>query len=283
MLIGDELRENFHTRKIASLTLADSYFRIDLRRVMEDGNCPVFKELNIDINNVDFAQLRLLLPCGNKKMNKCTQCAWQRSKRVRGCGAYLEYKIDPNGLNQAGYQRLTQAYLCADILCPLCQWRKSRKATNQLVVILKELTKYRFIFLTLTIRNVDATELNNAVHILLRVAWKNLINNRRFKKAIEGYYRTFEVTHDTEPIITAKMFRKKRGFYIRNGLKIGDINPTFDTFHPHLHVLLAVDPSYFDKGYDLYIKHKTWKEMWQKALGADYEPFVHVRVVYEKE
>jgi hypothetical protein len=78
------------------------------------------------------------------------------------------------------------------------------------------------------------------------------------------------------------MYKSKREFYNRHGLKVGDVNPAYDTYHPHIHVLLAVEPSYFDKDNDSYINQKEWRQMWRTALKADYDPYVDIRAVYDK-
>ena len=250
-LIQSEIDDNFNTRKMRSMFLGDSLERI------------AFKYLEHETPEQD-------------KMLK-------KGKRVKGCGAYLEYRIDPNRLNDPDYQRLTLAFFCGHFLCPLCQWRKSRKVSNQLTAIISKLAGYRFIFLTLTVANVTARELQPAVNALSGEAWKRLVNGRRFKQSIKGYFRSFEVTHDAKQYITKEMYARKRVYYNRHGLKIGDANPVFDTYHPHIHVLLAVEPCYFDKANDLYISQKEWRELWQRACNLDYDPYVDVRAVYNKD
>ena len=51
-------------------------------------------------------------------------------------------------------------------------------------------------------------------------------------------------------------------------------NAERDDFHPHIHAILEVRPSYFDSGY---IKQKDWTALWRAALGVDYDPLVDVR------
>ena len=46
--------------------------------------------------------------------------------------------------------------------------------------------------------------------------------------------------------------------------------------HPHLHILLMVEPKYFGKNY---IKQKQWIEMWRKALRIDYDPTAHIQSI----
>jgi plasmid rolling circle replication initiator protein Rep len=46
--------------------------------------------------------------------------------------------------------------------------------------------------------------------------------------------------------------------------------------HPHFHILLMVNPSYFTHGY---ISHAKWVEMWRECLKVDYNPMVNVKTV----
>ena len=277
-LVKHEADESFHDRKINSLLLSDSYHRNEFEQALQDYSCELLEAAKDDTCITDLYGLSKTFAC-----NQCYGgCHWKRSRRVRGCGAFLQYQIDPAGLNEQGYQRLTRAYFCGDSLCSLCQWRRSRKVSNQLVAIMKHLgASYRYIFITLTIQNIIAAELQPTVHLLLREAWKKLINRKRFKDSIAGYYRTFEITHDTNEIITLAMYKRKRKFYNRHSLEVGDANPAYDTYHPHLHILAAVLPKYFDKGSSLYIDQKEWRAMWQQSLGVDYDPYVFVEVIYE--
>jgi plasmid rolling circle replication initiator protein Rep len=206
-----------------------------------------------------------------------------KAHRVHECGSWLQYRVHLDRLNDPRCQRLTGANFCGHFLCCCCQWRKSRKLKNQLVAIMNHLNSYRYLFLTLTCKNVYDDELNATVDNLLSTAWHRFVNNRRFKKSIKGYFRVFEVTHDVDKIITHSMYKRKRKFYKRHNLKVGDKNPTYDTYHPHIHVLLAVEPSYFDKDNDSFIQQKEWRQMWAKALLVDYDPYVDIRAVYDKQ
>ena len=41
-------------------------------------------------------------------------------------------------------------------------------------------------------------------------------------------------------------------------------NPNFDMYHPHFHVLIVADKSYFKSR--KYLKHEEWQELWAKAM-----------------
>jgi plasmid rolling circle replication initiator protein Rep len=206
----------------------------------------------------------------------------EKAHRVCECGTWLQWRVHLDKLNDPRCQRLTGANFCGHVLCPCCAWRRSRKLKNQLVAIVNHLDGFRYLSLTLTVRNVRSDELLQTVDNLISTSWHKLVNSKRFKKSVAGYFRAIEITHDTNLIITSFMYKRKQKFYKRCGLNIGDANPTYDTYHPHIHVLLAVEPSYFDKDGDIYIHQQEWREMWAKALGADYDPYVDIRVVYNK-
>lgn len=77
---------------------------------------------------------------------------------------------------------------------------------------------------------------------------------REVKAAVHGWYRGIEITHNLD----------------RN-------SPEFDTFHPHVHVVLVVKPSYFTSKY--YLSQARWTELWKRATGIDYTPIVDVRKI----
>jgi hypothetical protein len=51
----------------------------------------------------------------------------------------------------------------------------------------------------------------------------------------------------------------------------------------HIHTLVAVTTSYFNKNYNLYLNQKDWVKLWQKYLDVDYVPIVDVRVVKKRK
>ena len=47
------------------------------------------------------------------------------------------------------------------------------------------------------------------------------------------------------------------------------------TYHPHLHVLVAVRPSYFKSRY--YVSQELLTFLWRAALHVNYDPMVHIK------
>ena len=82
--------------------------------------------------------------------------------RVRDCGTYLEYKkfID------TGEKKLHQANFCKVRLCPMCAWRRSLKIFGQVSIVMdhvEENYNYKYIFLTLTVKNCYGEDLRDTL------------------------------------------------------------------------------------------------------------------------
>lgn len=167
-----------------------------------------------------------------------------RMARVSDCGSFLEYYVTPEA------KTLHSANFCKDRLCPMCNWRRSLKIFGQVSQVMDELERqqYRFLFLTLTVRNCAPDDLPVTVQVLYD-GWRQLYHKHKiFRKSIEGTFRSLEVTR----------------------------NPKDGTYHPHLHVILAVRPDYFRCGY---IPQSEWSSMWRSCCSLDYNPIVDIRTI----
>ena len=168
-----------------------------------------------------------------------------KAYRIMDCGSFLEFKRF-----DTGEMKLHQANFCKVRLCPMCAWRRSLKIFAQVSKVMDKCNSdydFRFIFLTLTCRNCSPDELNNQIDILFS-AFRKMTGRKVFKSAIKGFFRCLEITHNWDS----------------------------NTFHPHLHVILAVNKSYFDDS-KIYISQKKWADLWQDCLNVDYTPIVDVR------
>jgi plasmid rolling circle replication initiator protein Rep len=105
----------------------------------------------------------------------------------------------------------------------------------------------RWIFVTLTVKNCELSELR-ATLTWMNAAWGRLTKRKEFPAL--GFIKSVEVTRAV------------------NG-----------TAHPHFHCLMLVPAGYFTRGY---ISHAKWQELWQGCLKTDYPPIVDVRVVKSK-
>lgn len=196
----------------------------------------------------------------------------RKADRASRCGSKLVFKVLPDGS-----KRLESADFCQIRLCPVCSWRREMKIFSQLskVVAHVEGDGYRYVFLTLTCKNVDGLDLSKAIDDLF-VSFKRFFKIKPIEKVVMGYFRALEITHDTERRITKKMYRERKNYYDGLNLKAGDWNPNFNKYHPHFHVMIAVNTSYFKK---YYISQAQWTEYWMQSLQVDYVPMVDIRTV----
>jgi plasmid rolling circle replication initiator protein Rep len=169
-------------------------------------------------------------------------------ERVYQCAEVLKFVEQSDGT-----KKLYQSYFCKNKLCALCNWRRSMKYSYQASKIVEEAMirqpKGRFLFLTLTVKNVTGQELNQSMTDILR-GFNRLMKYKKVDKNLIGFLRATEVTYSKE----------------------------LDNYHPHLHVLLMVKPGYFRSKAD-YLNQEEWTELWQKAMKLDYTPLVDIRAV----
>lgn len=173
---------------------------------------------------------------------------------------------------------------CKNRFCPICAWRKARKDAMALSVTMEAMHAehdVRYLFLTLTTPNVKAHEVKSEI-AMMNKAFHKMFKRRKLERVIQGYARKLEMTYDSNPLITTPLFEKKQSYYERMGLKVGDENPTFDTYNPHFHVVLAVKKSYFNDSKN-YIKRDEWLEMWREVTGDYTITQVHIERIKEKQ
>lgn len=166
--------------------------------------------------------------------------------RIFQCSQILQFAPTPEKLV------LKKAFFCRVRYCPVCQWRRSllwrAVMFQQLPAIKEKYPAYRWVFLTLTVKNPQVTDLRETLKAM-NSAWQRMAQTKAFRSAVRGFIRTTEVTRGKDGEMMA---------------------------HPHFHVLLLVDSTYFNRNY---IKQYDWMVMWQKALRVNYEPSVYVKAV----
>ena len=206
----------------------------------------------------------------------------KKSARLHECGRVLTFRTYEDGT-----KKLDSMNSCRVRLCPICTWRRSLKIFWQTKKIIDRISSdhgYQYIMLTLTVRSCEGADLSATLDSILK-AWNRLLQLKEVKCMCKGWYRSLEIVHDVAPFITRDMWhgnpekhiRSRKAYYEARGLEIGDQNPSYDKFHPHIHALIAVQPSYFTSRY--YIKQKRWAELWGDCLRIDYEPRVDIRRV----
>lgn len=169
--------------------------------------------------------------------------------RITDCSRLLDFILRPDLTTGDLALKLYAARFCRVRHCPICQWRKSlmwyARFFKAIPLVLQEHPAYRFIFLTLTIRNCDLIDLRQTVKDMAS-GWKKLVALKDFPAV--GFVRSLEVTRSRE-----------------------------DQAHPHYHCMLMVPPSYFKGGE--YLGQAHWTELWQRSLKVDYVPVVNVKAV----
>lgn len=174
-----------------------------------------------------------------------------KSLRIENCGSYLEFRRykDSNDF------KLNHANFCKARLCPMCAWRRSKKIFGQVSKIMETVLKdktQRFVFLTLTQKNTTGEKLSAELDNLFS-AWNKLTKRKEFKNAVNGWFRALEITHNTDVL-----------------------SKDYDTYHPHFHVILMVNNSYFND-VKVYIPQKKMIKLWRECLNIDYDPNIDMR------
>ena len=177
-------------------------------------------------------------------------------KSLKECGDTLVFVR-----NEKGKKRLHGANFCRNRLCPMCNWRRSLKMYSQVSQITDKILatkKSRFIFVTLTVKNPDGEHLAETLD-LMNKGFSYITSNSRtfapakkFKESLQGYIKATEITYNSKD----------------------------NTYHPHIHCIFQVRPSYFSRDY---IKKDDWIKLWGKAMSLDYAPSVYVKTIKDTD
>ncbi len=176
----------------------------------------------------------------------------QRAQRIFDCGHFQKWLV-PVDLSEKPF--LLEASFCRDRICSMCTWRRSLKIFSQVSRVMNEIQDdYRFIFLTLTLRNVPSGGLSDAIDHLNQ-AFNLFQTYADVRRSFKGSFRVLELTR----------------------------NPTVARFewHPHLHMIVAVDKQDYFGGKE-YLTHKKLRYLWGRALNDYYAPQVFIETVKHK-
>lgn len=183
--------------------------------------------------------------------------------RFETCSEFLLFLTN----EEKSVKRLHKTYACENRFCPICTWKTAKKDAIKLSVMfdaVKEIEGKEFLFLTLTSPNCGAEELSEELDRFNK-AINKLFKRRNVARVVKGYVRKIEVTTDQEQFITAKAFKRKKDYFEMRGLKVGEPNPTFNTYNPHVHAVVVVNKSYFNKANE-FISKEEWLTMWQECM-----------------
>lgn len=186
-------------------------------------------------------------------------------ERIKDCGTFLELLGDFEMKNR----KINKANFCGNRFCPMCSWRLACKDSLEISILMEHLRceeNKEFIFLTLTTPNVKGDSLEEEIKKYNK-AFKKFMERKEVKSIVKGYIRKLEVTYQKEKYITKDLWKRKKDYYVKRGLFIGDLESNYDTYNPHFHVVITVNKSYFtDKDY--YISRERWLELWKLSIGS---------------
>lgn len=199
-------------------------------------------------------------PWKEKKLDNLTYAEYleilnfKKSHNVRDCGETLEFVKTKDGR-----LKLYRTWFCHSRLCPLCAWRYSIKNSYDVSRILDTAKNnnedIEFLFLTLTVKNVDLKALKSTIKTVHK-AFNRMVQYKRVANVVRGYIRSTEIT----------------------------INQTTNRAHPHVHAVLVVPKGYARrKQLKRYIDVTEWQALWRKALKADYDPVVNIQKIKSRK
>lgn len=187
----------------------------------------------------------------------------KKATRLLDCSTLLLFNV----LDESRHHlKLKSMNSCRVRLCPVCAWRRTLKISSHARKIFGYLEehypdKYSYLLLTLTVPNCPAETLSDTITHLMK-SFDRLFKRKEVKNIVRGWYRGLEVTHNHN---------------LRSN--------SYDTYHPHFHVLLVVDKNYLDR-FDVsrgYISHDRWLKLWQECCRDESITQVDIRTVKPKK
>jgi plasmid rolling circle replication initiator protein Rep len=158
---------------------------------------------------------------------------------MQECGTFLEFAITIDHV-----RRLVRANFCDTRLCPMCNWRKSKKLGHELERVMKIYRErhpaFSVVMLTLTERNVSGDDLGKTLDKISK-GFSKLRHRPEWKRTVKASFRATEVT------------RARDGEY-----------------HPHMHILMFVSEE---------IAQSRWGELWEMSRDLDYHPIIDKKKV----
>lgn len=167
--------------------------------------------------------------------------------KILDCAQTVSFILSPDGEPE-----VNKIFFCREKFCPTCAKRKSLKAYANGMRLAEELKgSYSFIHLVLTIKNCSLSDLRDTIK-KINVKSSELFRSELCKGVFKGVLRNLEVT----------------------------INFDENTYHPHLHCLVAVNHSYFTSRD--YISAKAIRYAWADLIGQA-DSVVHMKKITEPE
>lgn len=165
------------------------------------------------------------------KLAAVSNSSLDRAVKLWNCGTYVALQ------QQDGYTRVVGSNFCRQRICPMCAWRRSLRMYVHMQDVVHTLEEYDYILCTLTVPNVAGDQIGDALNRMYK-QFREMVKLPDFR-AWDGYFRSTEVTY----------------------------NRDFNTFHPHLHILVAVRPQYFSGR--AYVSAAKLRQLWQIGQQID--------------
>lgn len=188
--------------------------------------------------------------------------------RINICGEFLQFVANKD----LSKKKLMAHNGCGNRFCPMCAWRKARKDAMKIntcmklltdpnaqvintkgEILLKEKFPKRFLFLTLTAPNVTGDLLKDEID-KFNYSFKKLMLKKEIVALNKGYVRKLEVTY----------------------------NQKDNTYHPHFHVVIAVNKSYFTEK-KIYLSHDKWLNLWRDVMDDQTITQVNIKAIGENK
>lgn len=227
----------------------------------------------------------------NQSLQACESLAQIQSEgmhllRQRRCTEFIQYAIDP----EDGTERLNRANFCKQKTCAVCAYVRTSKLRIRLFHgmprFLADYPTARFLLLTVTVKNCHFKELRSQVRNM-ETAWRRMYKCPSFPAI--GFLKTVEVTRPKDYYYYGQYIGRLGGSNVSRWRSHLEKLPNWDyrqwrsfyteECHPHIHALLMVDESYFDKRSDEYLDQKEWRNMWRRSARLGYDPVVHIESV----
>ena len=171
---------------------------------------------------------------------------------ICNCGRFVQFNRYQNISTKEVKKKIQQAYTCDYRYCPLCNYYRICSVSPQMIRALEQeqLKGNKILFLTLTVPNCQYLDTRQTISSMNK-AYKRL-TRLDFFRAVEAWIKTTEVTFNTKC-----------------------------EAHPHFHIALSVNESYFKKGN--YKTTREWSKIWSKAYKSDKQLIVDIRKSYKSK
>lgn len=156
-----------------------------------------------------------------------------KMERFKECGNLIKFQTTEDKRKYL----LSGGNFCKNRFCPFCSWLKAKKTAFELLELIKVVEhkeNLAFLFIGLTAPNVKKDELRDEIDDFNK-SFKRLFETKEFRAFNKGFIRKLEITYNRER----------------------------DDYHPHFHLIVAVNKSYFTSRD--YMSKRRLLELWQRA------------------